>query len=63
MNSIGWLGGASAPTLFALAAERFGMGVALSATSFIYVLVGTLLVLGFAVSAASSPHALGEKKP
>jgi len=63
MNSLGWFGGAGAPLLFALAAERFGMGVALSATSLIYVLVGILLLLGSVAFAARGPHVLGEEKP
>lgn len=63
MNAIGWLGGGTAPVLIALAAERFGMSLAVSATSLIYVLVGTLLLLGFAWLAARSRHALGEEKP
>jgi MFS family permease len=63
MNAIGWLGGASAPILLALAAALFGMGVALSATSLIYVLVGILLLLGSVAFAARGPHVLGEEKP
>jgi MFS family permease len=46
MNSIGWFGGSAAPVLIAVAAERFGMGAALSATSLIYVAFGSLLVVG-----------------
>jgi MFS family permease len=62
MNAIGWLGGGTAPVLIALAAERFGMGVALSATSLIYVLFGSLLLIGLAGAATANPHTLkGEK--
>jgi MFS family permease len=60
MNAIGWFGGGTAPVLIALAAEQFGMRAALSATSLIYIFVGTLLLLGFAVFAPRSPHTLGE---
>jgi MFS family permease len=63
MNSLGWFGGAGAPLLFALAAERFGMGTALSVTSLIYVLVGSLLLLGLARAAATNPLARKEGKP
>jgi MFS family permease len=63
MNSLGWLGGAWAPLLFALAGERFGMGATLSVTSLIYVLVGTLLLVGLAGAAATTPHPRKEGKP
>jgi MFS family permease len=63
MNSLGWFGGAGAPLLFALAAERFGMGAALSVTSLIYVLVGTLLLVGLAAAATTKPHVQKEGNP
>jgi MFS family permease len=63
MNSIGWLGGGTAPILIALAAERFGMSYALSATSLIYILFGTLLLLGFTALATRNPLLRGEGKP
>ena len=46
MNSIGWLGAAVAPTVIAVAANRYGMGACLSANSIIYLLFGLLLVWG-----------------
>lgn len=52
MNALGWLGGSTAPILFALAAERFGMSAALSATSLIYILFGTLLLGGITTLAS-----------
>jgi MFS family permease len=55
MNAVGWLGGGGAPVLVALAAERFGMGAALSATSLIYLLFGSLLVLGVVILARPAP--------
>jgi MFS family permease len=66
MNAVGWLGGSAAPVLVALAAERFGMGAALSATSLIYVLFGSLLVLGLVIlarpaAAAAAGPILAEK--
>ncbi|HEY7427038.1 MAG TPA: MFS transporter [Gemmataceae bacterium] len=52
MNAIGWLGGSTAPVLFPLAAARFSMSGALSATSLIYVLFGTLLLGGITTLAS-----------
>jgi MFS family permease len=46
MNSIGWLGAATAPWAIALASKEYGMSACLSATSLIYLLVGTLLMFG-----------------
>jgi MFS family permease len=46
MNSIGWLGGGVAPVAIASASGVWGMGVCLSATSAVYALAGTLLVVG-----------------
>lgn len=44
MNSLGWLGGGLAPLAIAAAAQHFGMGVCLSATSMIYLLVAGVLL-------------------
>jgi MFS family permease len=46
MNSIGWLGAAVAPTVIAVASNRYGMSACLSANSMIYLLFGLLLVWG-----------------
>lgn len=46
MNSIGWLGGGTAPVVIAAASERYGMGACISATSLIYLLVGLLMIYG-----------------
>lgn len=46
MNSIGWLGGGLAPVAIAAAAQRYGMSACLSATSVIYLLVGSLMIFG-----------------
>jgi len=62
MNAIGWFGGGTAPVLIALAAERFGMSIALSATSLIYVLFGTLLLLGLARAATGNLRTFAEEK-
>lgn len=45
MNSLGWLGGGFAPILIAKAAERFGLGACMSATSSIYLCLGVVLLL------------------
>ncbi|MEO6726764.1 MAG: MFS transporter, partial [Blastocatellia bacterium] len=46
MNSIGWLGGALAPTVIAAASKRYGMSACISMNSVIYLLVGLLLIYG-----------------
>jgi MFS family permease len=46
MNAIGWVGGATAPVLVAVAARHYGMSAALSANSLIYLGLGFLLCLG-----------------
>ena len=46
MNSAGWIGGGFAPIAIALASERYGMSAAISASSIVYLLVGSLLLFG-----------------
>lgn len=46
MNSLGWLGGAIAQLGIGLASERFGMGVCLSATAVVYLLIAITMSLG-----------------
>jgi MFS family permease len=48
MNAVGWLGAGVAPVAVAVAADRYGYGLAacLSATSAIYLLCGGLLAAG-----------------
>ena len=46
MNAIGWLGAGAAPVVVAAASKRFGLGACLSATSFIYIGCGLLLLSG-----------------
>ena len=48
MNSAGWIGGGIAPIAIALASERYGMSAAISASSIVYLLVGSLLLFGTA---------------
>jgi MFS family permease len=48
MNSAGWIGGGFAPIAIALASERYGMSAAISASSIVYLLVGSLLLFGTA---------------
>jgi hypothetical protein len=67
MNSIGWLGGATAPPAFAAASAHFGMGVCMSATSLIYICFGSLLLVGRTIalrwSVAPSPDLAKEPVP
>lgn len=58
MNSIGWLGGALAPTAIAAASAYYGMSACISMNSMIYLLFGLLMVYGvrrFMNSRAPSP--------
>jgi MFS family permease len=48
MNSIGWLGAGAAPVMIAKASQSYGMSVALSATSLIYIWVGATMLLAAA---------------
>jgi len=48
MNSAGWIGGGFAPIAIAMASERYGMSAAISASSIVYLLVGSLLLFGTA---------------
>jgi MFS family permease len=48
MNSAGWIGGGVAPIAIAMASERYGMSAAISASSIVYLLVGSLLLFGTA---------------
>ncbi len=46
MNSMAWLGGSAGPVAVAYLAGSYGMGAAISASSVVYLLVGTLLIFG-----------------
>lgn len=47
MNMVGWLGGGgTGPVVVGFLAERYGLGTAISITSFVYVVAGVLLILG-----------------
>jgi len=48
MNAFGWVGAGFAPIAIALASERYGMSAAISASSIVYLLVGSLLLFGTA---------------
>ena len=48
MNAVGWVGGGFAPVAIAIAAQRYGMSAAISASSIVYLLVGSLLLFGAA---------------
>jgi MFS family permease len=57
MNSLGWLGGGLAPLAIAAASQHYAMGVCLSATSLIYLLVaGVLLWNARAAARIHPPH-------
>jgi MFS family permease len=46
MNMLGWLGGgASAPLVIGILAERYGLGMAISSAALVYVLAGMLLLI------------------
>lgn len=50
VNGLGWLlGGAPAPILIAIFAEKYGFGPSISATSVIYLLTGVLLSAGIVI--------------
>ncbi len=42
MNTVGWSGGSIAPPLIGMASDHFGLGVAITATAAVYLLVGLL---------------------
>jgi len=46
MNAIGWLGGGAGAVTIAAMSARYGMSASLSATSVIYVVFGTILLIG-----------------
>jgi MFS family permease len=46
MNSLAWLGGSAAPVAIAAAAATYGMSAAISASSIVYLLVGSMFILG-----------------
>jgi MFS family permease len=46
MNSLGWFGGALAPTAIAWASQYYSMGACISANSVIYLLFGLLMIFG-----------------
>jgi MFS family permease len=54
MNAIGLSGAGIALPAIAAASEQYGMSTCLNATSLIYIVVGTLLVLGMAVFMCSA---------
>jgi MFS family permease len=44
MNSLGWIGGGTAPVAIAIASEHYGMSACISATAAIYFFFGLLLL-------------------
>ncbi len=59
MNSLGWFGSGIAAVAIAAASQRFGMGLCLSATSLIYVVVAAILLWNASMTVrAHSVHAV-----
>jgi MFS family permease len=52
MNTVGWSGGLVAPPLIGKASEHFGLGVAITATAAVYLLVGLLALFAARVAGA-----------
>lgn len=50
MNSLGWLGGGTAPVVIAALSQRMSLGAAVSTTAVIYLLCGAALVTGARVA-------------
>jgi MFS family permease len=64
LNSIGWLGGSTAPIVIALASARFGMGPSISATAAIYFCIGgSLLIVATRVASRHTSTISAEVKP
>jgi len=63
MNSIGWLGGSTAPIAIGAAAGRFGLSAAISASSLIYLLFGALMALGIRIFMRPRPAAVSSTAP
>jgi MFS family permease len=43
-NSLGWLGGGTAPVIIAIGSSRFGMSACISATAGIYLVIGAIML-------------------
>ncbi len=56
MNAVGWLGAGVAPVAIARASAEYGMAACLSGTAAVYLLVGTLLVVGTRSFVPSTPR-------
>jgi MFS family permease len=57
MNTVGWSGGLVAPPLIGMASEHFGLGVAITATAAVYLLVG---LLAFSAARVAGMRALSK---
>ena len=44
-NSLGWLGGGTAPVIIAVGSSHFGMGACISATAAIYLVIGIIMLV------------------
>jgi MFS family permease len=64
LNSIGWLGGSTAPIVIALASARFGMGPSISATAAVYFCIGgSLLIVATRMAGRTSRTTAAELEP
>ncbi len=55
MNTLGWTGGFIAPALVGWASDRFGLGLAITATAAVYLLVGLLALAAAWIADARRP--------
>ena len=55
MNSLGWVGGGFAPIVIAMGSNHVGMGVCLSATSLLYLMLGVAMLFGVRRSRPNDP--------
>jgi MFS family permease len=63
MNAIGWLGGGTAPVAMAAVSQRWGMSACLSATSVVYLFIGSLMALGVGLFLPVRSTAVGAPDP
>jgi hypothetical protein len=56
MNTVGWTGGFAAPMIIGTASERFGLGLAITATAAVYLLVGLIALLAAVIADRTAPR-------
>jgi predicted MFS family arabinose efflux permease len=55
LNSLGWLGGGTAPIIIAVASARFGMSASISATAGLYFFIGAALLIAASTLGRRAP--------